>query len=72
MRKIDPIQTAHHRKPSEVVANYDVGNPPKIGVYVVVKNRLLREILVRLLRRQGDIELIGEGGSGDLQRPRGL
>ncbi len=65
MRKIDPIQAAHQGKPSEAVTSHDLCNHPKIGVYVVVENRLLREILVRLLRRQGDIELIGEGGSGD-------
>jgi DNA-binding NarL/FixJ family response regulator len=65
MRKIDPIQAAHQGKPYEAVTSHDSCNPPKIGVYVVVENRLLREILVRLLRRQGDIELIGEGGSGD-------
>jgi DNA-binding NarL/FixJ family response regulator len=65
MRKIDPIQAAHQAKPFEAMASHDSCNPPTIGVYVVVENRLLREILVRLLRRQGDIELIGEGGAGD-------
>jgi Bacterial regulatory proteins, luxR family len=37
----------------------------KIRVFLVIENRLLRDVLARLLRRQVDVELSGKGGSGE-------
>ena len=50
---------------SEVEENADAGPVLKIRVFLIMKNRLLRDALAHLLRRQGDVELSGKGGSGE-------
>jgi hypothetical protein len=50
---------------SEVEENADAGPVLKIRVFLIMKNRLLRDVLAHLLRRQGDVELSGKSGSGE-------
>jgi DNA-binding NarL/FixJ family response regulator len=50
---------------SEVEENADAGPVLKIRVFLIMENRLLRDALAHLLRRQGDVELSGKSGSGE-------
>ena len=40
----------------------ETSRKPRIRVFVVMENRLLRDVVARLLCRQGEIELCGKGG----------
>src|SRR3984893_10431936 len=40
-------------------------SPPSTNVYVVAENRLLRESLVRLFRKRGDLSMVGEASCSD-------
>jgi DNA-binding NarL/FixJ family response regulator len=50
---------------SEAEENADAETVLKIRVFLVIENRLLRDTLAHLLRRQADVELSGKGGSGE-------
>ena len=63
LRKLGPRQVLATNGPSGAEENTDVARILKIRVFLIIKNRLLRDILARLLRRQGDIELSGKGWS---------
>jgi hypothetical protein len=52
-------------RPSEAEENAGTVPVLKIQVFLVIENRLLRDVLAHLLRRQGDIELTGKGGYGE-------
>jgi DNA-binding NarL/FixJ family response regulator len=63
--KLGPRQVRAESGPSETEENADPVRVLKIRVFLIIKNRLLRDALAHLLRRQGDIELSGQGGSGE-------
>jgi DNA-binding NarL/FixJ family response regulator len=50
---------------SEAEENADAGPVLMIRVFLVIENRLLRDVLVHLLRRHGDVEVSGKGGSNE-------
>jgi hypothetical protein len=49
--------------PSEAEENAESVGVLKIRVFLVMENRLLRDVLARLLRRQADVELSGKVGA---------
>lgn len=53
------------KKPKESLdanSTEKAGRVLKIRVFLLIENRLLRDVLTHLLRRQGDLELTGNGG----------
>jgi DNA-binding NarL/FixJ family response regulator len=60
-----PRQVLVVNGPSEAEEHADGGPVLKIRVFLVIENRLLRDTLAHLLRRQGDVELSGKSGSGE-------
>ena len=65
LRKQGPMQVLAVNGPAGAEENADVARILKIRVFLIIENRLLRDVLARLLRRQGDVELSGDGGSGE-------
>ena len=65
LRKLGPRQELDLNGPSGAEENAESVRVLKIRVFLVIENRLLRDALARLLRRQADIELSGKGGSGE-------
>jgi DNA-binding NarL/FixJ family response regulator len=63
--KLGSRQVLTVNEPSEAEENADPVRVLKIRVFLIIENRLLRDVLAHLLRRQGDIELSGKGGSGE-------
>src|SRR5580658_4886031 len=43
-----------------ILTTNDKQSSPPTNVYVVAENRLLRETLVRLFRKRGDLSVVGE------------
>jgi len=39
--------------------------PNEVSVYLLAKNRLLRDTLARLLRKRSEISVVGVGGSSE-------
>jgi DNA-binding NarL/FixJ family response regulator len=52
-------------RPSEAEESVESVRVLKIRVFLIIENRLLRDALAHLLRRQGDVELSGKSGSGE-------
>ena len=65
MRKLGPRQELALNGPSGAEQNAESVRVLKIRVFLVIENRLLRDVLARRLRRQADVELSGKGGSGE-------
>jgi DNA-binding NarL/FixJ family response regulator len=65
LEKLGPRQARAESGPSETAENADAVRVLKIRVFLIIENRLLRDALAHLLRRQGHIELSGQGGSGE-------
>lgn len=65
LRKLGPRQELTLNGPSGAEENAESVRVLKIRVFLAIENRLLRDALARLLRRQADIELSGKGGSGE-------
>ena len=65
LRKQGPMHVLAVNGPAGAEENADVARILKIRVFLIIENRLLRDVLARLLRRQGDVELSGDGGSGE-------
>jgi DNA-binding NarL/FixJ family response regulator len=65
LRTLGPRQALAVNEPSEAEENADSVRDLKIRVFLIIGNRLLRDTLARLLRRQRDVELSGECGSGE-------
>src|SRR3974390_335362 len=63
--KLGSRQVLTVNEPSEDEENADPVRVLKIRVFLIIESRLLRDVLAHLLRRQGDIELSGKGGSGE-------
>ena len=61
--KLGPRQVRAESGPSETEENADAVRVLEIRAFLIIENRLLRDALAHLLRRQGDIELSGQGGS---------
>ena len=64
LRKMGPRQELING-PSGAEENAEPVGVLKIRVFLVIENRLLRDVLARLLRRQADVELSGKGGGGE-------
>ena len=65
LRKLGPKQELALNGTSGAEENADSVRVLKIRVFLVIENRLLRDALARLLRRQADVELSGQCGSGE-------
>lgn len=65
MEKSLPSQAKVPERPFEASESEDLVLVGRTKVFVVVENRLLREILVRLLRRHGYVVLLGKSGVCD-------
>ena len=65
LRKLGPRQELALNGPSGAEQNAESVRVLKIRVFLVIENRLLRDVLARRLRRQADVELSGKGGSGE-------
>jgi RNA polymerase sigma factor (sigma-70 family) len=65
LRKLGPRQELDLNGPSGAEENAESVRVLKIRVFLVIENRLLRDVLARLLRRQADVELSGKSGSGE-------
>ena len=63
--KLGPKQVLVVNGPSGAGEKADAVGVSKIRVFLVIENRLLRDTLAHLLRRQGDVELSGKDGSGE-------
>ena len=63
--KLGPRQVRAESGPSETEENADAVRVLEIRAFLIIENRLLRDALAHLLRRQGNIELSGQGGSGE-------
>ena len=63
--KLGPSHALAENGLSEAVENADAVRVLKIRVFLVIENRLLRDALARLLRRQGDIEISGQDAGGE-------
>jgi DNA-binding NarL/FixJ family response regulator len=60
LEKLGPRQVPGVSRPSEIGGNVEV---LKIRVFLLIKNRLLRDTLAHLLRRHGGLEVSGKSGS---------
>jgi RNA polymerase sigma factor (sigma-70 family) len=65
LRQMGPRQELDLNGPSGAEENAESARVLKIRVFLVIENRLLRDVLARLLRRQADVELSGKSGSGE-------
>ena len=63
--KLGPRQVPVVDRPSEAEESVESVRVLKIRVFLIIENRLLRDTLAHLLRRQGDVELSGKSGSGE-------
>ena len=63
--KLGPRQVPVVDRPSEAEESVESVRVLKIRVFLIIENRLLRDTLGHLLRRQGDVELSGKSGSGE-------
>ena len=63
--KLGPNQVLAVNGPSDAEENANSARVLVIRVFLAIENRLLRDTLAKLLRRQGDVELSGKGGSGE-------
>jgi two-component system NarL family response regulator len=65
LKQMGPRQELDLNGPSGAEENAESVRVLKIRVFLVIENRLLRDVLARLLRRQADVELSGKSGSGE-------
>jgi len=65
LRKLGPKQVLVVNGPSEAEEHADALRVLKIRVFLVIENRLLRDTLVHLSRRHGDLEVSGKSGRGE-------
>jgi DNA-binding NarL/FixJ family response regulator len=63
--KLGSRQVSIVDRPSEAEESVESVRVLKIRVFLIIENRLLRDTLAHLLRRQGDVELSGKSGSGE-------
>jgi hypothetical protein len=63
--KLGPRQVLAANGLSEPEGSVDSLRVLKIRVFLIIKNRLLRDVLARLLRRQENVELSWKSGSGE-------
>jgi DNA-binding NarL/FixJ family response regulator len=65
MLEMRPRQVLPEKMPLDTDENADSVQILKTRLFLVIENRLLRDTLSHLFRRQEDVELVGKGGSAE-------